>query len=117
MKLQACILCLIVFSENFLPVFFKAQDHIWERCSVISARAMTEPEQPWQDQGGLLQIESTALGACVREIVAWGGQAVQRGSGCGAFDRLVQERGVQLGLDGWTVLQACGGGEWCDLQD
>lgn len=106
MKLQACISCLIVFYENFFPVFFKAQDHVWDRCSVISACAMTDREQPWQDEGDVLQIESTAFGACAREMVAWGGQAVRGGLAVVPLTGLCRS----------VVCSSCSElTEWCDL--
>lgn len=73
--------------KTFFPVFFKAQDHVWEKYSVTSACAITEPEQPWQDRSsGLLQTETAALGARVRLQ----GEHGTGCSGCGASGRLVQ---------------------------
>lgn len=61
----------------------------------MSGRDALLSELPWQDQGGLLQTESTALGVQLQGEHGMGKSGSEEGSGCGASVRLEQEWGLQ----------------------
>lgn len=70
-KLQVCISCFITFSENVLVLYFSRPRtmKLWEMLR-YPWHAVTEPEQPWQDQGGLLQLEPAAFSPCSKSLAS-----------------------------------------------